>query len=328
MSERRVMSKFWCFTENTDPEVFIGTLSVLSETHTTHIQYICGQLERGEHLHLQGYVQLRRSQPLSWLKNNISSTAHFEIQRGTCEQARDYCKKVDDTVIPMTYVEYGVFQAGRSGRGARNDIHQLRDSIKEGKSQREIIEDDTLVAVYARNLRFHDRVRTLYKPLPRENGVKILLYVGAPGTGKTKRAYDEYPDLFEIPISNGTLWMDGYDDQKHVLFDDFMGKGSKLGLDNTLKFFDRYVRSVPVKGAFVWYRPEVIIITSNYHPRCWYNWDDREDSWKALKRRFTEIWYFPEAGEAEEQDMEYYLENRLEWPLPRMQPPFNAETNF
>lgn len=315
MSARRVMSKYWCFTENNDAANYISNLNDLFERSNSHIQYICGQLEEGEHLHVQGYVQLKRSRPLSWVKNNISATAHFEIQRGTCEQARDYCRKEDHTTRAGSFVEFGDFQAGKGGRGARNDIHQLRDAVKEGKTQREIIEDDNLVVTFANHMRFHDRVRTLYKPPPRENGVRIILYVGAPGTGKTRRAYEEYPDLFEIPISNGTMWLDGFDDNKNVLFDDFMGKGSKIGLDNTLKFFDRYVRAVPFKGGYAWYRPEVIIITSNYHPRHWYDWSQREDSWKALKRRFTEIWYFPEGSDPEEQDNERYLEDHDYWPV-------------
>lgn len=311
----RSKSMYWCFTENNNAQEYWATVGDIFEAHETHIAYICGQLEQGEHVHFQGYVQLKRAQALSWLKANVSSTAHFEIQRGTNDQARDYCQKQDDTVLPNTFIEFGTFKPGRAGRGARNDVAALRNAIQEHKSQRDIIEDDTLVETFARLIKFHDRVRTLYKPPPRPDGVKIILYVGEPGTGKTRLAYQTYPDLFEIPISNGTLWLDGYDDHKHVLFDDFMGKGSKMGLDNTLKFMDRYVRSVPYKGGHTWYRPEVIMITSNYHPRYWYDWKKREASWNALKRRFHEIWYFPEVNaDPEEQYPDEYLENREFWP--------------
>lgn len=319
MTDDQGQAKFWCFTENSNAREFWGRLGDIYETNQTHISYVCGQLEEGSHLHFQGYIQLKRGQRKSWLINNVSATASYEKQRGTCDQARDYCKKVDETVLPDTFIEFGTYKPGKSGRGARNDIHVLRDAIKQGKTQRQIVEDDQLVETFANYIKFHDRVRMLYEPPPRENGVLVKLYVGEPGTGKTRRAKEEYPGIFEIPISNGTLWLDGYDDHEHVLIDDFMGKGSKMGLDNTLKFLDRYVRKVPVKGTYAWYRPEVIVVTSNYHPRHWYDWKGREESWRALKRRFHEIWYFPADSPPEEQYNDEYLENREFWPEPNVE---------
>lgn len=325
MTQRRrgQQSKFWVFTVNDQPEVFRLALEYLFQEKSPHISYICGQLEEAAHRHFQGYVQLKTSRALSWLKNNISGTAHFEIQRGTSEQARDYCHKADATTVADTFVEFGEYRKVGSGAGERTDITALRDAIVRGSTQKEIIENDELVETFAKYMRFHDRVKSLYKPPARENGVHLILLVGAPGTGKTRRAFEQYPDLFEIPISNGTMWMDGYDDQPHVLFDDFMGKGSKMTLDNTLKFFDRYVRQVPIKGAYVWYRPEVIIVTTNYHPRYWYEWKGREESWKALKRRIHEIWWFPELGEAEEQHVDLFLDDVSQWPAEQQGEPVN-----
>jgi len=282
---------------------------------------MCGQLETAStgQLHFQGYIQLSVSKPLSWLKNNISESAHFEIQRGTNLQAKTYCtpqKKEDvPTWLPNTFIEYGTFVAGRAGRGARNDIHTLRDNIMEGATQKQLIEDDVLVETFAKHMKFAAKVRSLFRPPPHPEGVKVILYFGSPGTGKTRRAFEEFPDLYEIPISNGTLWLDGYDMEESVLFDDFMGKGSKMALDNTLKFFDRYVRRVPVKGDHAWYRPKTIIVTTNYHPRGWYDWDGREESWRALKRRFHEVWVFEDDGSVEIQDsVEEFMDDRDLWP--------------
>lgn len=311
MTNRR--SKFWCFTQNDNPESFHRDMSRLTDTE---VLYVCGQLERAStgQLHVQGYVQLRVSKMLSWVRNNISDTAHWEIQRGSNSQARDYCKKEDETSISGTFTEFGEFNPGRGGQGARNDFSRLVEAVKEEKTQREIIEDESLINTYARYLKFHDRIRSLYKPKQREEGVRVILHVGEPGTGKTRKAVDAYPDLFEIPISNGTLWLDGYDNQPVVLFDDFLGAGSKMTLDNTLKFFDRYVRCVPIKGAYLWWKPEIIYVTSNYHPRHWYDFKSREASYKALARRFDEVWCFTESGEPEEQIVEDYFYDRDQWP--------------
>lgn len=316
-------SKFWCFTENTSAAQFKGNLEFNWDVYRdAGVTYICGQLETAStgQLHFQGYLQLKASRAMSFVRNTVSSTAHWEIQKGTSDQARDYCHKEDQTAIADSFVEFGTYAiAGRPGPGSRpgtrTDIHELRDAIKNGATQRELIEDDDKVETFAKYLKFADRVRTLYPPKRKsEADFKVILFVGEPGSGKTRRAMELYPDLFEVPISNGTLWLDGYDSHTEVLFDDFMGAASKMSLDNTLKFLDRYIRKVPVKGAHAWYSPDTVIVTSNYHPRAWYSWNGREESWKALCRRFHEIWSFRADQEPVQEDSEQYLSDRELWP--------------
>lgn len=308
-------SMFWCFTENNNARQFWTEITDKCES-LSHVKYMCGQLEQGTHVHFQGYIQLGVAQRLSWLKSNISSTAHWEKQKGTNEQARDYCKKVDDTVLPDTFIEYGTFKAGKPGRGARNDIHELRDAIIKGSTQREIIMDEGLVETFAKHIKFADRVRSLFAPPQKDKtDFKISLYFGDPRSGKTRKAKEENPDLYEIPISNGTLWLDGYDSHDVVLFDDFGGRSSRMTLDNTLKFFDRYQRQVPIKGSHAWYDPMHIIVTSNLHPRAWFNYDKREVHWDALWKRFTEVIVFHIGDEPEVQDsVEEFMLDRDLWP--------------
>lgn len=312
-------SKFWCFTENSNADAFHARLETIYSSHPDHISYICGQLEVAStgQRHFQGYVQLRVSRAMSWLKNNVSSTAHWEIQgkNSSCMQARDYCRKVDETTVNNTFIEFGNFVAGgKASAGSRSDIISLKEAIKSGATQRELIESDEHVETFAKYIKFHDRMRSLYPTKRKEDApFKVSLYFGEPGSGKTRKA-NEFEDLFEIPISNGTLWFDGYDGHKVVLFDDFMGGMSKMTLDNTLKFLDRYVRKIPIKGAHVWYQPEHIIVTTNYHPRAWYKWEGREESWKALCRRFHEVLVFHKDEEPEAQDVEEFLNDHDLWP--------------
>lgn len=311
-------SKFWCFTKNSNADSFHGRLETIWSAVEEDVCYICGQLEVAStgQRHFQGYIQLKVSRAISWVKNHISNTAHFESQKGTATQAREYCKKVDETTVADSFVEFGRFVAGRAKAGARNDLHDFKEAIKSGATQRELIESHT--ETFARNIRFHDRVRSLYaNKRKREEGddIKVILYVGDPGSGKTRKAFDENEDLFELPISNGTLWFDGYDMHQTVLFDDFTGAASALKLDNALKLFDRYARQVPVKGGHVWYAPKKIIVTSNFHPRCWYGWKGREDHWGALTRRFHEVWVFHLDEEPELQpSVEEYFNDHDHWP--------------
>ncbi len=286
----RAKGRLWCFTENTNARTFYDALGVLFGSHPRHIRYICGQMERaatGQN-HFQGYVQLLTSQAMSWLKNNISRTAHWEKQRGTNIQAKEYCSKDDTQTAP--FVEYGTFS---KGKGARMDVVAFKDAILKGTTQVELLEEYTMCM--AKFPRFYGMGRGLNRP-KRTNELTVRLNLGDTGTGKTRYAYDNFPKLYSIPLTSGTMWFDGYDLQETVLLDDFAGALSKFSLTNTLQLLDRYPIQVPIKGGYTWFMPTLIIITSNLHPSKWYKWEDRAEQYSALLRRITEVFFY-EQGE-------------------------------
>ena len=65
-----------------------------------------------------------------------------------------------------------------------------------------------------------------------------------------------------------------------------------------LQLLDRYPLIVEAKGTYVNLMATTIMITTNHHPRCWYNYDDREENYLALERRIHKVLYFPKYGEA------------------------------
>lgn len=278
----------WCFTENNLPGTLYINLEAMHRDNE-NIKYICGQLELATtgQRHLQGYVQLEKKQYLSWVKKNISMTAHWERQLAPCnETARDYCRKEETAIADYPFVEYGTFT---TKAGQRNDIIKFKDQILGQKRQIDLL--DSFTMEMARYPKFYQMVRSLKRPR-RESDLVVRLNYGSTGTGKTRYCYDTYPDLYAVPQNNGTLWYDGYDLHDTVLIDDFAGKMSKLPLTSTLQLLDRYPIQLPVKGGFTWWIPTTIIITTNIHPREWYDWFRRESQWPALKRRFTEIWVY------------------------------------
>lgn len=140
---------------------------------------------------------------------------------------------------------------------------------------------------YARFIKAVDRYRTYIQPRRTED-LQVHLFIGAPGTGKTRKAYEVLDDPYAFPIGK-ELWADGYMGQPHVIVDDFSGQ---LRLVDTLRFLDRYAIQIPKKGSFVWWCPNRIIITSNIHPRNWFSWIGREQQEEALRRRIHFIWDF------------------------------------
>lgn len=234
--------------------------------------------------------------------------AHLEGMRGNIKQNERYCSKFAELVFfGDPFVE----------PGARRDVQAIYSMVKEGKTDLEIMEAD--FNGYARFMRAIQRLRTLLPP-KRDGYPLVLLLVGAPGCGKTKNCYDQYPDLWEPPIQTGKTdqtWFDGYIGQKEVLLDEFEGH---LPLNSLLKLLDRYIRQVPVKHGFTWFAPDVIMMTANEHPSTWYDYSNRVKKEIALRRRITRVmnwnekakdWEFfdntlEEGGQATEEMMKFW----------------------
>lgn len=285
----------WVFTLNNPTETTDAFITRLNETG--RVRYLIFQLEEGENgtPHWQGYLELIRSHRLTWVRNHISNTAHWEPRRGSRLQARDYARKEDTRVS-------GPWESGEwreAGQGNRSDLTEFRLAIQSGKRKRELMDEGYDIQI-AKFPKFYQTVRGLTRPKREdESFAGVVLLFGYPGTGKTRYVIENYPDYWECGISNGTMWYDGYDLHNVVLFDDFCGKMSKMPLCVLLKLFDRYVRSAPVKGDFTWWRPNIIFVTTNIHPRLWYDWENRESQWPALTRRIEHVYWYKQDGDIE-----------------------------
>lgn len=304
------MKANWIIVENSEARQFYEKLEDIYNLTKKTVRYICGQLEIGEegHLHFQGYIQLKRTQRLSWLKNHISKTAHFEPQfeRSTNEQAREYAMKEETREDEPK--ELGTFSKGR-GPQKRNDLEGFRDKILSGTTKRELLQ--TNINEIARYPKLYDTIAMLRKPV-RVNNLEVILHYGEPGTGKSQAAREMYEDIYDLPDGD-TLWFDGMDGERSVLWEDFSGKSSKLGLVRLLRYLDKYPMRVPYKGGHTWYMPDAVVITTNVHPRDWYEWIGREVHWRALKRRFTKVRIFEEDFSFTEVDVEEFMQDQDYW---------------
>lgn len=211
-------------------------------------------------------------------------------------QASRYCKKGGN------YWQHG---QPCKGQGSRTDISEFYSNLRSGMNDLELMEQD--FEKYARFQKSVDRYRT-YVKTERTTDLTVHLFIGEPGTGKTRRAYKECPNLYAFPIGP-TLWADGYLGQPDVLVDDFSGQ---LRLVDTLRFLDRYPIQIPKKGSFCWWCPTTIIITSNIHPCKWYKWEDRTEQEAALRRRIHHIWDF---DDLDENDEPKELDRDSYWPI-------------
>ncbi len=247
-----------------------------------HFRYVVFQLESGEDntLHYQGYVEFNSAMTLVGVKKIIHQ-AHWELRRGSPKQAIDYCTKEDTKVD-------GPWTCGESkSQGHRTDLDEMAKACIGCVNPSEIIEMHP--ATYARYSKGFERIMFLTAPKRRQPPV-VSLYYGPTGTGKTRSAFSDNPELYRKPPDS--IWFDGYFGQDCLLLDDFSGASSKMSLSYLLQLIDRYPIQLQVKGSYASLLATTIIITTNIHPSKWYNYQNRETQYHALQRRIHNVMYF------------------------------------
>lgn len=273
--------KYWVFTWNNPQVDHVDALQSLKDM--PDLTYALFQAEKVTTLHYQGYIEFSKLKRLTQLKRS-HPTLHWERRKGSQKQAIDYCRK-EESRFAGPY-EWGT--PSESSQGARTDLSTAISSLKSGGIRALAADAPEALVRYSRGLLFLDSLTVPPKPAP-----EVILLFGPTGTGKTRCFYDgETPDQrYAAPVTDG-LWFDGYYSHEAVLFDDFNGRLSKMGLAHLLRLLDRYDLQVPIKGGFRWFVPKRIYLTSNFHPRDWYDYSARMEQYAALKRRFHRVMWW------------------------------------
>lgn len=280
-------AKHWCFTFN-NPDINHDAFAALF-TGPSAYDYLIFQSEIGTQgtPHYQGYVELKARTFLKTLKE-IHPSIHWEKRLGSREQARDYAQKID-TRAEGPY-EYGTWND--SAQGTRTDLIDFVAAIRNGASM-DSLADQNPVAL----LRYSSSVNRLRTVLggsfrPCETQRRVTLLYGPPGVGKTYTVCTEARTtgrtLWARSLGTG-LWFDGYDKHDIALLDEFKGAANHFSLSDTLRILDQYDQQVPIKGSFTWWTPSHIFISTNTHPRDWYDYSARSAEYLALRRRFTDV---------------------------------------
>lgn len=238
------------------------------------------------YLHFQGMFELTIKKAFTWIQNNIMHFEYLNKMLGTPFQAWAYSTKQETRVAgPWT------FGPEPSSEERSSKVDQFVKDCMEGH------DDETLwnnhPSTMARMEKVPDRIRGLKKPT-RLQPLKVWVFFGAAGVGKSYAARELFPDIYDVPVSSsGRLWFTQRGNKaKTVLFDDFSGAASKIGLKEFNRLLDPYPLELEKKNGYIWYCPETIIISTNVKPSLWYNFSNREDVYSQIKRRITGIYDF------------------------------------
>lgn len=255
----------WVFTLNNPTD------NQIPATWKDKCKYITWQLEQGANgtPHLQGALSLLKPARLSGMKK-LNAECHWEVTRSE-GKALDYVHKEE------TRLE-GPWTLGELAQGKRSDLLAVKEAIDNGASIKDVYQSHfECSARYGKF--FKEYKRTTAKP--RDFKTEVAVLVGPTGTGKTKFAQDNFPDAYWLPQGK---WFDDYDCHKEVIIDEFYGW---LPYSYMLRLLDRYPFMVETKFGHCQFVAEKIIITSNKHPKEWY--DPTKCDYAPLERRFTTI---------------------------------------
>lgn len=252
------------------------------------VVYGVGQMEMGASgtPHAQVYVVTRpnpknkNGYSLSWVKENIHKTAHWEKRRGTHEQARVYCMK-DATRINDDIADHsGPFEVGQwdvaelqeaggqqSGQKHASKLLSIKEKIDDGVTDDSLYEDH-----FSEMLRYKksfDMYRLTKSERFRSFQTKAVWIWGPAHTGKSHRArefalkIDNEP--YYLDLSGGNIWFDGMKvGCKCIVIEDFRGNAA---ISFMLKLLDHTPMQVNTKGSMLPFSAEWVIFTSNSHPR-------------------------------------------------------------
>lgn len=275
-------SRRWVFTLNNPSD------GDSSPDQWEHWAYLVWQKERGEAgtVHLQGLVCWGKPATLQFCKTQ-SPRAHWEIMRGTLEQAIKYCTKKE------TRVDGPWIRGHKPQPGQRSDLVDVADAIDEGMSLREIA-----LAHPSTYMKYHGGIKSYRLETANSDRGKptIIIYWGPSGCGKSKLVHERYPHAYRKPKGK---WWDGYHTQKVVIFDDFY---SWVSYDELLRILDWYPLQVEIKQSYVSLVATTFIFTSNQDPMDWYRHAgskfrerdtdfDRSALWRRIKQ-FGYVWHW------------------------------------
>jgi len=230
-------------------------------------KYLIYGKELGANLtpHLQGFVILDKKVRLGGVKK-LHPRAHWEVTKGTSDQAADYCKKDGD------YYESGVLNV----QGKRTDLEAVADEIKNGTDMRTIAETYPVQYMkYGRGMK--DLALILTEPYEHHTTRGIWIH-GPPGTGKSHAAR-QFSDSFFL--KSQSKWFDGYNGEEVIVLDDL----DTNVLGHYLKIWtDKWACTGETKGGTIPLRHKLFVVTTNYTIEKL--WAEDPVMAEALKRRF------------------------------------------
>lgn len=237
-------------------------------------KYIIYGKEVGENgtPHLQGTIVFANAKSISSVFKKLPG-CHIEICAAP-QKSFEYCKKDGD------FTERGDKPMSAAAKGEAEQERWMGYLVSARAGDFEDI--PAKIQFQNPHLLTHHRNEYLQTRKLQDTTQQHLWYWGESGTGKSRKAREEYPDAY---LKNANKWWCGYVDDPVVIIEDFDERHEMLA--HYIKIWgDRFPFQAETKGSSFKIRPGLIIVTSNYHPTdIWTKQTDLE----PILRRFKTI---------------------------------------
>lgn len=348
----------WCFTWNfgTEQMLIAGWRQITDAVENSgKFSYVRMQVEKGEsgNLHIQGFAIMKSRSRWATINRWIGvGGAHWEVRKGSREEADQYCRKTDTRVLNLecnptfrTEYEFGELPKPRkigrpsSKEAILEDIREEIDMTGEMPEQSKIPASILFDQVYDRILVYASNSKSYVETTLQMR--KTLVLHGAAGIGKSFTAAKVAEEIFGIAgvlkltvTDRARLWFppNVIKPKARVLILDEFHWGS-IAADQFKALLSGDAPILDVKGGYRTNNFVQIIITTNDNPRKWGvparrsadgNWiaDETDpalvynDNYQAVQRRFVSLdcSQLGEEGEARRM-MEVWLRDHLSWGL-------------
>lgn len=320
MDKNTKQSRKWLLTINNPKEYDLSHENIkIILSQFKNLDYWCMCDEIGEKGTYHTHIFIYKKAPISFttVKNRFPS-AHIDFCMGTTQENRDYILKTGkyenslkaETNLKNTFEEFG--ECPEEKQGARNDLTELYDMIKDGFSDYEILE---INPNYMKRLDTIERTRQIIRFKEFEEKLRDLYVVyryGKSGTGKSRGIIEKYGFKNVYRVTDNKNPFDSYAGQDVIVFEEFYS--SNWRLNDMLNYLDIYPLKLPCRYNNKQACYTKVFINTNIPLEEQYKniQKDSPDSWKAFLRRINCIQKFGENGIEEYTDMQEYL-NREEW---------------
>lgn len=238
--------------------------------------------EKKQRNHYQITIQTMKKVTMNGLKKKLGcKTMHLEVCRAL-NASIAYCKKEEGRVAgPWSF---GEFAAER----ARTDWKVVKAMTKNGAPVARIAEH-----FYSDFVRYHSgilKARQYLMKAPKTREVQVTILYGATGVGKSHWAHSlcsDQEDPYTMFHYNGdTLWFDGYDNQKVIIFDEW---NAQIPITEMNRICDKWRYQARIKGGSTPAMWDHVVLCTNFMGWTWWT-SAPEGVRKAFQRRVTKIY--------------------------------------
>jgi hypothetical protein len=320
MSQKKNMSQNTGMDNDTQSRKWLITINNPIDKGFTHekikeelikfksLIYWCMSDEIGQEgtFHTHFYIQAPGGIRFGKLKKHFNG-GHFDVANGTAAENRDYVfkegkwlnDKKGETNIRDSHEDMGT-EVPVERQGARNDLADLYDMIKQDMSTYEIIDNAPDFLFRVNDI---ERVRQVIRQEKYKNTLRFLdvTYIyGKTGTGKTRGVMEKYDyDVYRITDYHHPF--DNYSGQEAIIFEEFR---SDLKIQDMLNYLDIYPLDLPCrynnkKACYT----KVFIITNIMLEEQYPNVQKEfPETWNAFLRRIKKVEVFKSEKEIDRYD--------------------------